>query len=618
MKKSRKKITKKISERNMHKIIISLFTIAIVATITVGATRAYFSDTETSTNNIIQTGTVDIDIDGNNPWIGKIEMENMSPGESKDVNFVIHNTGTYPVNVWKKLANLTTETGVQSEPECRAESGTWNDVSKNCTGMTAEDNEIDKVIDYSLKVELYRGSTNAKIWDQVIYNGNYTVNRIKDLDMILGMIPVGDYMKVFQTYKFESSADNRYQGDKMTFNIKVIAQQLTGTVVLENKGGNWLIQHDNTQAILNYTTKAPQFGYNLKATGLLANTSYSLIYYSDPWNVPNSRLIGQATSQADGSLAMSGATELSSSLPASWGDPLYPDGAKVWLVPSIYFSGNKINNWNQGGVAYETGLIQYEDTGTGDAIIPADPTMPEAPDDNNPPAVTSQTISINDLGGDINNQYGYQFAGYSTANVAFTYNTPASGKLSGTITASGLKPYATYQVKFTGKSTDAVTNEYIGYRGRWSCVSGTTCTGDAVHRNRTDAQYEANKVLADSNPNKEVIVGYLVWDFFTADASGNATKAIETDNSYHVLFANGGLCNSTDNSHLAFLDSSHSTVEFVLPENVGGQTEPGRLSCGAMSLATGTYNLKMALTEESFHQGNWATVLTKDISFVIN
>ena len=82
------------------------------------------------------------------------------------------------------------------------------------------------------------------------------------------------------------------------------------------------------------------------------------------------------------------------------------------------------------------------------------------------------------------------------------------------------------------------------------------------------------------------------------------------------MFANGGVCNSTDNSHSGYLDPVHPAVLFAFPADVGGQIERG--VCGRLILNAGDYDLKISLTEESFHQGNWATVLEKDINFTIN
>jgi spore coat-associated protein N len=601
----------------MKNIVISLGIIGLVAVAVISGTVAYFSDTETASVSI-QTGTVDIDVDGNNPWTGNYHMSNLAPGETREINFVIHNTGTNPINVWKILANLTTDTGAQSEPECEAEKGTWDNTTKICTAMTAEDNEIDKAIEYSLRVELYRAN-DTKIWDQIVYNGDYTVSQIKDLDMILGMIPAGDYMKVFQKYKFKTTFGNLHQGDRMNFDIKVVVQQLTGTLVLENKNtSNWSILHDNTYAVLNYTLRAPELGYNLLGSGLISDKKYALVYH--PETGSDCRLIAEGQSDSSGNLGISGIKELDTDLPANT-EGLYPDGAKIWLVPDgSYDTTTGCVNWaNMGNYLWDTALIQYENIDEGITTVPDNPVVPEAPDDSI--LATSESIILDELGEDIDSQYGYQYVGYSTANVTFTYDSPADDKLIGTITATGLKPYATYQVKFTGKPTCAVSggndvaNEYIGYNGRWTCVGGSTCTGTPSDKNRSDAQYIANKAKLDGDPEKECIAGYLVWDFFTVDGSGNSTKTIQTASSYHVLFSNGGVCGSTDNSHLITPDIAHPTVKFSAAVDVGGEIERG--TCGGLTLNAGTYDLKMSLTEESFHQGNWATVLMKDISFVI-
>lgn len=47
----------------MKKILISVFSIAIVGAVAFGATRAFFSDTETSTGNVLAAGAIDLQVD---------------------------------------------------------------------------------------------------------------------------------------------------------------------------------------------------------------------------------------------------------------------------------------------------------------------------------------------------------------------------------------------------------------------------------------------------------------------------------------------------------------------------------------------------------------------------
>ncbi len=52
----------------MKRIAISVLTITVVALVGFAVTRAFFSDTETSTGNTITAGSIDISVDEDNPW----------------------------------------------------------------------------------------------------------------------------------------------------------------------------------------------------------------------------------------------------------------------------------------------------------------------------------------------------------------------------------------------------------------------------------------------------------------------------------------------------------------------------------------------------------------------
>lgn len=225
----------------------------------------------------------------------------------------------------------------------------------------------------------------------------------------------------------------------------------------------------------------------------------------------------------------------------------------------------------------------------------------------------TNTIYINQPGSDYNSQCFYQkdYIGQG-ASVAFTYSVEDASRLRGLITASGLKPYMTYQVKIIGKPTciygvngDDSINEKIGLKGRWTCVN---CAGTAAQKNRSDAEYYAYSTYRGNG--SQCIQGYLVFDFITADPNGYVQKYIESDSSYHVLFCNGGVCGLTNNNFLNN-DDILNGYDSCSPSNVEGQIE--RPSCGNISLYDSNYNVIVGLTEESFHQGMcWATVLVND------
>ena len=61
------------------------------------------------------------------------------------------------------------------------------------------------------------------------------IGDLEGVQMYLGMIPVDWTMKVSQSYHMVSETDNDYQGDGMTFDITLYAEQLTNSVRLVNK-----------------------------------------------------------------------------------------------------------------------------------------------------------------------------------------------------------------------------------------------------------------------------------------------------------------------------------------------------------------------------------------------
>jgi predicted ribosomally synthesized peptide with SipW-like signal peptide len=606
----------------MKKILFSLLVITFVSILIVGGTKALFTDSEISVNNTFLTGTIDIDIDDENPWTGGIEVGDIKPGEGRNFEWTVNNVGTYPANAWLTFDNLVNLTGLQSEPECVVEDGTWDDVNEVCENMSNEENGIDEVFDYTLRVEVYGLNAGGKVWSQKIYTENYTLADIKDRDIILGMIPVGGYMKVFQEFSFQHGAGNEYQGDIAVFDVKIAAEQLRGTLVLENKDtSTWEIKHDNVQAILNYTTKAPEFSYSLIGSGLLANEIYGLIYHSE--GGASNRLIGEGTTDSSGDLMMDGSNDLGINIPAD-DDGFYPDGGKVWLLPEGRYNSQGIVNWGgMGNYLWETALIIYERTDFGPVVIPNIPTgLPVAPEASGgggsvilPPVM--KTAYFNTLGSDIANQYGYNHD-YGTAaanNVHVAYPSAMTGSFAGTMQASGLKPYATYQVKFAGTPTcvdsingDDTLNDYIGSIGRWW---------------NNDSNSNANDTQKASNPG-DCYTGYLVIDYITADSNGDiiiSDITVMSDTSYHVLFCGGGTCNSNSNDFATYgiMDSG---VQFCQASGVNGQPEPSRGGCSGLVLSSGIYNLTMSLTEECFHQptsgtNNWAEVLTGNIEFEI-
>lgn len=345
---------------NMNtKILTSLMVIGLAAAaIGGGYTGAWFTDTEQSTGNIFEAGTIDIAVDGENPWSKTFTnaLKDMKPGQVGYTNFEIQNVGTNPVNAYKTVANIETYENGINEPECEAYGGTWG---TNGCSVTNGINDIDSKITYDLSVKLYDANGNLKWW-QALYNQDKTISQIT-APVYLGMIPAGWKMKVIESYHLIDSTGNEYQSDEMTFNIVLTGEQLRGELVLENKDSAndvYMVKSgDAMKGTLTYGVKDDSFKYTFNAEGLAASTPYSLINYGDPWpgnGAGTVGLIGTGTTDAAGKLAISGNTDYNKDLIS----------AKIWLVPSSdYDAGTKsMTAWNPNNYLFETGLMDYYDS----------------------------------------------------------------------------------------------------------------------------------------------------------------------------------------------------------------------------------------------------------------
>jgi len=84
----------------MKKILLSLGIIAVVAVGAVGATRSFFSDTETSTGNTFTAGAIDLKIDSTQHYNGNVcawDAGLTNPGTDKTGAWVWKGESQYPV-----------------------------------------------------------------------------------------------------------------------------------------------------------------------------------------------------------------------------------------------------------------------------------------------------------------------------------------------------------------------------------------------------------------------------------------------------------------------------------------------------------------------------------------
>ena len=350
----------------MKKIIMSLTMIVAAAALVVGATGAYFSDVETSTNNTFTAGTIDIAIDGDNPWTEPFVMDDFKPCRDVVQVLNVENVGENPADIFKLLEATGYDGGIMSEPECEAEYGTYLD--GECENNDPVDNLLD-VIYYDLYVEVYDEAGDL-LWWQTFYTGDeaMTISEVYENGPIkLGMIMPGSTMAVEQSYHFDCKAGNEYQGDTTSYNMTFEAKQLDAPVdeveegyastnlVEKDEGedGNWVIDLNGTSALLQYKLSGDEFDFILGGTAPLAGTGYTLLVGDNPYEDPaNACELAVLVSGASNEVSASGFVNC---------DTDYVN-AKAWLVLSSEWNGGSWVGWSGGDYLFETALVNYDDT----------------------------------------------------------------------------------------------------------------------------------------------------------------------------------------------------------------------------------------------------------------
>ena len=192
----------------MKKILLSILTIALVTTIAIGATRAYFSDTETSNGNTFVAGTLDLTVDGNN-GVNTVEfnLTNLYPGYQPNGGFPVSNIGS--VNGYLNLTSITVTNNENNCIEPETEAG---DTSCNVT-----EGELGSVLNLRLFVD-----RNSDGWistgEPVLYNGP-----LSDVPAALTFneaLNAGANSRIGAILDWWSSAnDNKAQGDSAVLNM---------------------------------------------------------------------------------------------------------------------------------------------------------------------------------------------------------------------------------------------------------------------------------------------------------------------------------------------------------------------------------------------------------------
>lgn len=204
--------------------------IAAVSSMSVGATKAYFSDDGTSYNNTFSSGTLDLKLsDANEGWSDNISgtwssPANWKPGDEVKTSIFLANTGTIPAEaVYANWHNLQGNTGMANFIEV-----TWlsdsTDIGTNSIGpfVTAYDANEDGKLSLAELVNGLSYYNSPKTPDP--FQARFYADANESYEHPL--LPYnGGAFEIKLGYKFMDTAGNDLQGQSVSFDLTLQAAQ---------------------------------------------------------------------------------------------------------------------------------------------------------------------------------------------------------------------------------------------------------------------------------------------------------------------------------------------------------------------------------------------------------
>jgi len=198
----------------LKKIIRSLFILGLISVSVYGISKsgAWFSDTEVLGDNTFDTGTIKISVSAaeDQPWSEFYTVDDMKPSTTHYMQMVITNDGRNEADIWKRLTGFSYIDNLSPEPE--------GEESENCFGgMIHYDMEINGQVliheNDGYVLDTCQNMVGVPVSEQWIY---------------LGRLNPDEEMAVDQSYHLDSTTDNWAQGDRMSFDVEIYAQQIVG------------------------------------------------------------------------------------------------------------------------------------------------------------------------------------------------------------------------------------------------------------------------------------------------------------------------------------------------------------------------------------------------------
>jgi len=194
---------------NNRRVALGILVLVAVVGATYAATRAFFTDTETSTGSTFTVGTLDLDVGGaNGSNVEPFVIENI--GETGDIDgtkvWTVNNTGSLPGRIYFKLDNIINYENGCNEPEAI--------VDATCADPGLGEGEMGSVVTVHAYLDgVEKASSTLATADQDVIGDAWTA-------LPSMVIPAGGSVQIMLDWA-TSQADygNEIQSDSIAFDV---------------------------------------------------------------------------------------------------------------------------------------------------------------------------------------------------------------------------------------------------------------------------------------------------------------------------------------------------------------------------------------------------------------
>lgn len=206
------------------RLLLSVLLIAIVGAVAGGlVTRAFFTDTETSTGSEFEVGTLDLDVGGaNGSNVLPFQITNI--GATGDISgeqtWTVNNSGSLPGRLYFKLLNVQNHENACNEPEAI--------IDATCDNPGTGQGELGGVITANVYLDdVLQVSSDLTTANEAVIGNSW--NALSPI-----IIPAGGSVDVKIAWDTdEDDYGNEVQSDSVTFDIQFDLEQITEQTIID-------------------------------------------------------------------------------------------------------------------------------------------------------------------------------------------------------------------------------------------------------------------------------------------------------------------------------------------------------------------------------------------------